>query len=86
MIEFIRQKLDNNFSPEQIENVMEKSLGVRLSHPRIYQYIEEDRKRDGRLYQKLRIANGKKRRKKVRGTKKKVQIQGRTGIEIDRLK
>ncbi len=81
VIEFIQEKLDDDFSPEQISGIMKKSIGICLSHTRIYQYIEEDRKREGKLYQKLRIANGKKRRKKVRGSKKKVQIQGRIGIE-----
>jgi len=80
-IGYLTQKINDELSPEQISHTMKKNLGFRISHTRIYQFIAEDKKSGGTLYQNLRIANGKKRRKKRGISKIKSVIQGRIGIE-----
>ena len=63
VIAHIEDKLRQEYSPEQISNTMQVSVGVRISHERIYQHIWQDKKKGGDLYRKLRIAGVKKRRK-----------------------
>ena len=60
----IEEKLCEEYSPEQISCTMRESVGVRVSHERIYQHIWQDKKHGGDLYRKLRIAGVKKRRKR----------------------
>ena len=64
VISYIEEKLREEFSPEQISCTMRGSVGISISHERIYQYIWHDKKHGGDLYLKLRIAGVKKRRKR----------------------
>ena len=64
VVAYIEEKLREEFSPEQISCTMWGSVGVRVSHERIYRHIWQDKEHGGVLYRKLRIAGGKKRRKR----------------------
>jgi len=64
VVAYIEEKLREEYSPEQISCTMRESVGVRVSHERIYQHIWRDKKHGGDLYRMLRIAGGKKRRKR----------------------
>lgn len=78
---FIKSKLKEKYSPEQISGRMKRlSLGY-LSHETIYQLILADKQRGGDLYLNLRIANGKKRRKRYGRKDARGRIPGRIGIE-----
>jgi len=60
---------------------MLESVGVRVSHERIYQHIWQDKKHGGDLYRKLRIAGGKKRRKMYRKKDWRGKIPNRVDID-----
>ena len=64
VIFYIEEKLREEFSPEQISCTTRGSVGISISHERIYQYIWHEKKHGGDLYLKLRIAGVKKRRKR----------------------
>ena len=64
VVSYIEEKLRVEYSPEQISCTMRESVGVSISHERIYQHIWHDKKHGGDLYLKLRIAGVKKRRKR----------------------
>jgi len=64
VIAYIEEKLREEFSPEQISCTMQKSVGVRVSHKRIYQHIWWDKKHNGDLSRKFRIAGRKNHRKR----------------------
>jgi len=66
--EHIERRLNEEWSPEQISATMENETGVSISHERIYRHIWDDKQGGGELYQVLRIAGQKKKRKK-RGSK-----------------
>lgn len=81
VIAYIEEKLREEHSPEQIAGSMECALGVRLSPERIYQHLWQDKREGGTLYTHLRIANGKKRRKRYAGKDRCSRIPGRVGIQ-----
>jgi len=60
---------------------MQKPTGVRVSHERIYQHVWQNKRQGGKLYAHLRIANGKKRRKRYGKKDWRGKIPGRVGIE-----
>ena len=60
VIAHLEQKLREEYSPEQISDTMEKPAGVRVSHERIYQHVWQNKRKGGKLYTHLRIANGNK--------------------------
>jgi len=64
VIAHIEDKLKEEYSPEQISNSMERDVGLRVSHESIYKYIWKDKKQGGELYKCLRIAGGRKTRKR----------------------
>ena len=64
VVAYIEEKLREEFSPEQISCTIWGNVCVRVSHERIYQHIWRDKKHGGDLYRMLRIAGGKKRRKR----------------------
>lgn len=66
--EYIKTKLEIEWSPEQISGTMKDKFGSSLSHETIYKYIFNNKKEGGVLYLKLRIAS-KKNRRKQRGSK-----------------
>jgi IS30 family transposase len=56
---YIRAKLKEDWSPEQISGRMKKDTGVYVVHETIYRYIYENKKHGGRLYKYLRHKNKK---------------------------
>jgi IS30 family transposase len=77
---FIEAKLKEQWSPEQISGRMKDMCGIKISHARIYQYIDEDKKNGGTLYKNLR-RRGKKYVKRKGKTAGRGVIPNRIGIE-----
>jgi len=49
VVAYIEEKLREEYSPEQISCTMRESVGVRVSHEKIYQHIWPDKKHGGDL-------------------------------------
>ncbi len=81
VITHIEEKLREEYSPEQISCTMSGSVGIKVSHERIYQYIWQDKKHGGDLYRKLRIAGVKKRRKRYGKKDWRGKIPNRVDID-----
>jgi len=81
VVAYVEEKLREEFSPEQISCTMRGNVGVRVSHERIYQHIWWDKKHSGDLYRKLRIAGGKKRRKRYGKKDWRGKIPNRVDID-----
>jgi len=81
VVAHIEEKLREEYSPEQISGTMQKHVGIRVSHERIYQHIWQDKKLGGDLYRKLRIAGVKKRRKRYGQKDWRGKIPNRTDID-----
>jgi IS30 family transposase len=78
--EFVRELIEDDYSPEQIVGTA-KNLGIScVSHERIYQYLWSDKKQKGDLYKHLRT-QGKRYRSRGASKDKRGQIVGRVGIE-----
>ena len=77
---YVREKIESDYSPEQIAgNAARKGIGC-VSHERIYQFVWADKKQGGGLYRHMRT-KGKRyaRRGCVQG--KRGQIAGRVDID-----
>jgi len=91
---YIEEKLREDFSPEQIAATMKRDpnwIGSTVSHERIYQHLWQDKAVGGTLYQQLRIAGHKKKRKRYGKRDSRGKIPNRVGIEhrpklVDRKK
>ncbi len=81
VVSYIEEKLREEYSPEQISCTMLEYVGVRVSHERIYQHIWQDKKNDGDLYRKLRIAGVKKHRKRYGKKEWRGKIPNRVDID-----
>ena len=68
VVKYVEKRLKQEWSPEEISGRMEREIGTKVSHERIYQHVWMDKAQGGQLYQNLRIA-GKKKRRKRRGIK-----------------
>jgi len=77
----ITAKLREDHSPEQISETMANEIGIKVSHECIYQYIWKNKRDGGELFTHLRIANGKKRRKRYGKKDWRGRIPERVGIE-----
>ena len=62
---YIKKKLKEDWSPEQISGVMKKEKLAWVSHETIYQYIYHNKSCGGKLYLKLRHKNKKYRKRGV---------------------
>ena len=82
VIACIEAEIRKQHAPEQISSTMEKHVGTRISHERIYQYIWQNKRDGGDLYVHLRIANGKRNRKRYGKKDYRGRIPGR--VDIDR--
>ena len=80
MILFIRLKLKENWSPEQISGYLKSRNQLSISHEWIYQYIRNDLFAGGNLHKCLRQAN-KKRRKRYGSLNRRGQIKNRISID-----
>jgi len=74
---YIKSKLKEDWSPEQISGRMKRDKGLSVCHETIYRYIYYNKLRGGRLYKHLRHKN-----KKYHNRSNKYQ---RRGIIIDRV-
>jgi len=74
---YIKTKLKEDWSPEQIAGRMKMDIGLRICHETIYRYIYYNKSRGGRLYTYLRHKN-----KKYHSRSNSYQ---RRGIIIDRI-
>lgn len=80
VVAHIEGKIREEHSPEQISNTMADTVGVRVSHERIYQHLWADKRSGGHLYTHLRIASGRKRRKRYGKKDWRGRIPGRVDI------
>ena len=74
---YIKSKLKEDWSPEQIAGRMKRDQGFTVSHETIYRYIYYNKSRGGRLYKHLRHKNKKYHRRS--------NTYQRRGIIIDRV-
>lgn len=77
---YVNNYLNEDYSPEQIAGVAKKENIMCVSHERIYQYIWQDKRQGGKLYEGLRT-QGKRYRKRGSAKDKRGMILGRIGIE-----
>jgi IS30 family transposase len=75
----VEEKLQQDWSPEQVSGWLWKHKAVRISHEWIYQYVYADYRAGGQLYRHLR--SQKKRRKRLLGQDRRGQLTGRRSIE-----
>ena len=75
----VEERLEWEWSPEQIASRLKHEQGIEISHERIYQYVLEDKRNGGLLYRHLR--RGRRRRKKRYGApERRGRIPDRVGI------
>jgi len=74
---YIKYKLKEDWSPEQIAGRIQLDINLRICHETIYRYIYYNKFRGGRLYKHLRHKNKK--------YHKRSSIYKRRGIIIDRV-
>lgn len=77
----IREKLNQEWSPEQITGYCKSKSIDMVSHQTIYAFIGQDKEQGGELFKKLRIAS-KPYRKKYGKPSYRGKIQGRVSIEL----
>lgn len=77
---FVKEKLLEEWSPEQISGYAKRHNLFNISHERIYQYILEDKKFGGTLYKHLRHQR-KKYRKRYGSPKRQGPIKNRVSID-----
>lgn len=80
-IEHIEDLLREDWSPVQISSQIQQVAGCSISHERIYQHVYDDKAEGGTLHLHLRIANGKKRRKRYAKKDRRGRIPNRTDID-----
>lgn len=77
--DFVRNKLFQDWSPEQISGYGKRWELFSISHERIYQFILEDKKSGGELYKHLRHKNIKYRKRF--GSSQRASIRNRRMID-----
>jgi IS30 family transposase len=75
----VEEKLQQDWSPEQISGWLLKNKAICISHEWIYQHVYADYQAGGQLYRHLR--SQKKRRKRLHGRDRRGQLLGRRSIE-----
>ena len=75
----ISKYIKEDFSPEQTSEVLKVRDNLDISTTTIYQFIEEDKNKGGKLHTHLRFYHTGKRRAKY-GSKSKVRIKDRVSI------
>jgi transposase, IS30 family len=78
--DFVREKLLQEWSPEQISGYAKRHHLFSLSHERIYQFILADKEKGGNLYKHLRHQH-KKYRKRYGSPKRQGPIKNRVMID-----
>jgi IS30 family transposase len=81
---YVKQKLREGWSPEQISGRMREQFpdddGMRISHETIYAWIREEKRNGGAWWRRLRQSH-RKRRKRYGSGENRGQIKDRVGIE-----
>jgi len=77
---YIRQKIKEDWSPEQIAGRMKKDTSYTISHETIYQFIYKNKSNGGMLYKHLRHRN-KKYHNRLNKTQKRIKIKDRVSID-----
>lgn len=77
---YIRAKLKEDWSPEQIAGRMKRDKGLVICHETIYRYIYVNKSNGGRLYKFLRHKN-KKYHKRTNSYRRRGTIIGRISID-----
>ncbi|WP_373511274.1 IS30 family transposase [Persicitalea sp.] len=76
----VRQKIEADYSPEQIVGDASRKGIECVSHERIYQFVWDDKKQGGKLFRHMRT-KGKRYAKRGSVKGKRGQIVGRVGID-----
>ena len=80
VVSLIEDRIQLEWSPEQVSGWLAKEKSLFISHERIYQHVCMDKRQGGELFKHLRQSN--KKRKKQYGSKdKRGQIRNRISIE-----
>jgi IS30 family transposase len=77
--QLVEEKLQLDWSPEQVSGWLLKTKAIQISHERIYQYVYADYRAGGELYQHLR--SQKKRRRRLKGRDRRGQLPDRRSID-----
>ena len=77
--ELVEEKIELDWSPEQISGWLHKNKAIEISHEWIYQYVYADYQAGGELYKHLR--SQKKRRKRLRGRDRRGVLPDRRMID-----
>ena len=77
---YIHEKIQEDWSPEQIAGRLKQVHSMSLHHETIYQYLLVDKQAGGQLYKHLRH-QGKPYRKRYGSSHNRTGIPNRTGIE-----
>jgi len=80
VIEFVKKKIRDEWSPEQISGWLKKHSGRTVSHEWIYQYVWKNKAFGGLLFRNLRHAQ-KKKKKRYGSNDKRGQIKNRVSID-----
>jgi len=80
LIALIESLIKQDLSPEQVSGILKRRPGLSISHEAIYQHILKDKARGGKLYQHLRHAD-KKRKKRYGSYDRRGQMVGRVSID-----
>ena len=78
--QIVIEKIKLDWSPEQISGYLKRKGTAEISHERIYQFLQEDKKAGGDLYKHLRHS-GKKRKKRYGSKDRRGQIKNRVSID-----
>ena len=68
------------WSPEQIANLLPQQVGARMSHMTIYRHVRHDQRRGGQLFTQLR-QGGKRRRKRTYGPENRGKLANKPMID-----
>ena len=80
LIGIVEEKLEIDWSPEQISGWLLNEKGILISHERIYQHVWQDKQNGGELYKHLRC-QGKKYDKRRNGKSTRGQIKNQVSID-----
>lgn len=75
----VKSLLAQDFSPEQVSNVLRLTGEFSISVPTIYRMVKKDRRRHGKIYKRLRIYP-KTRRKRYRSVDYRGKLKGKRPI------
>ena len=77
--QIVTEKIKLDWSPDQISGYLKREEIAEISHERIYQFLQADKKSGGTLYTHLRHA-GKKRKKRYGAKDRRGQIKNRVSM------